>query len=46
MLEPPEEQNSIKQLAGIAKDRNSEKGEVRSEAEEKIRELAGRGRGA
>ncbi|RFU27926.1 hypothetical protein B7463_g8419, partial [Scytalidium lignicola] len=45
-LEPPEDQNTLKQLAGIAKDRAAEKGEVRSESEEKIRELAGKGKGA
>jgi len=32
-------------LAGIAKETKSEKREVRSDAEDKIRELAGKGRG-
>ncbi|KAH8821135.1 hypothetical protein F5884DRAFT_850378 [Xylogone sp. PMI_703] len=46
MLEPPEEQNSIKQLAGIAKDRRVEKGEVKSDTEQKIREVTGKGKSA
>jgi len=49
-LEPPEEQNAVKQLAGIAKDNldgfKGKEGSKRSaEAEEKLRERAAKGRG-
>jgi len=45
-LLPPEEQNSVKQLAGIAKENISDKSEVRSDAEAKLRELTGKSKGA